>query len=204
MADPAMKEYMQKAMTEKMRSLYADLTKELKLTPEQTDQFLGLLSHAASEKLAQFAGGSQGSSKPGAQGVSQEIGSQLYALLGGAGCARLGEFSGELPGRATLSLLNAQLGGTPLSEEQSASLIQIIKAEPGNLTQGIVGGPDVAFLGSQTDINNFLEQVAQSNQRILQQAASFLAPNQLAALDGVLTKAINARKLQGAAFFQPH
>jgi RNA polymerase sigma factor (sigma-70 family) len=204
MTDPAMKEYMQKAMTDKMKSLYADLIKELKLTPEQTEQFVGLLSGAASRSLAQLTGAQRRSPNQADPGAGQEIGSQLQALLGDAGCARFKEFSDEMPARATLSLLNDQLGATPLSEEQSAGLLRIIKAEPADLTQGILGAPDKAFLGSQADIDDFLQRVAQSNRRIVQQAESFLAPNQLTALDGVLTKAIDARKLQGAAFFQGH
>jgi hypothetical protein len=38
----------------------------------------------------------------------------------------------------------------------------------------------------------------------LQQAGSLLTPDQSAALDSVLTKAIDSRKLQGAAFFPKH
>jgi hypothetical protein len=132
------------------------------------------------------------------------MGSQLRALLGDAGCARFQEFSAEMPARATVNLLNGQLGATPLSDEQSKSLVQIIKAEPAELTQGMLGGPDKAFSGSQADIDNFLQQVAQSNQRILQHASGSLTPDQLAALDSVLTKAIDARRLQGAAFFPKH
>ena len=80
----------------------------------------------------------------------------------------------------------------------------MIKAEPLDLTRGIIGSPDPAFLGSEADISAFLQQVAESNQRILQQAGAFLKPTQLAALNDVLSKAIDARKLQGAAFFQRH
>jgi hypothetical protein len=100
--------------------------------------------------------------------------------------------------------LNDQLGATPLSDGESAGLIQIIKAEPADLTRGMLGSPDKAFSGSQAEIDDFLQQVAQSNQRILQQAGNLLNPIQLAALDSVLTKGIDARKLQGAAFFPKH
>ena len=79
-----------------------------------------------------------------------------------------------------------------------------MKAEPVNLTTGITGAPDKAFMGSQADIDSFLEQVAGSNQRILQQAASFLSADQQVALNTVLTKAINTRKLQAAALIQKH
>ena len=67
-----------------------------------------------------------------------------------------------------------------------------------------MGAPDKAFLGSQADIDGFLEKVAGSNQRIEQQAASFLAADQLTALNTVLTNAVNTRKLQAAALIQKH
>jgi hypothetical protein len=202
MNDPAMKEYMQKAMAEKMRSLYADLIQELKLTPDQTEQFLQLLTDSGTKSLAQLTAGTQGSSPQVTTDSSREVGDKLQALLGDAGCARFKEFSDEMPARATLTLVNGQLGEHALSEEQRQNLIQVIKSEPMNLTQGMLGGPDKAFLGSQADIDAFLQQVAGSNQRIVQQAANFLNPSQLAALDDVLAKGIDARKLQGAAFFQ--
>ena len=133
-----------------------------------------------------------------------DLGTQLQALLGDAGYARYKEFSGEVPARTTIDLLNSQLGDAPLTSDQSARLLQAIKAEPMDLTVGITGAPDKAFLGSQADINSFLEQVAESNQRILQQAGSFLTADQLAALNGVLTNAITSRKLQAAALIQKH
>ncbi len=161
-----------------------------------------MLSGAASKSLTRLTATAEGSASPPEAEPSPDTASQLRALLGDAGSARFKEFSAEMPARATVTQLNGQLEGAPLSAEQTANLIQVIKAEPFDLTQGILGGPDKAFMGSPADVDNFLQQVAQSNQRILQQAGGFLAPNQLSALDTVLTKAIDARKLQGAAFFQ--
>jgi outer membrane murein-binding lipoprotein Lpp len=201
MNDPAMKEYMMKAMREKLKTLYADLIVELKLTPEQTEQFMQLISTSASQQLAQLTEPGQRTPGQPQTDAPPEIVGQLEAVLGDTGAARFKEFSAELPARATVTLVNDKLGA-PLSPEQSESLLQIIKAEPGNLTQGILGSPDKAFLGSPAEIEDFLYQVQQSNQRILHLAAPRLEPEQLAVLDSVLTKAVEARKLQGAAFFQ--
>ena len=60
MSDPAMKEYIRQAQVEKIRSLYADLFKELKLTPEQSDTFLQLLTDVASKSLAKYMAPAQG------------------------------------------------------------------------------------------------------------------------------------------------
>lgn len=202
MADPAMKEFVRKAQLEKIKSMFADLVKELKLTPEQADQFYQLINDNASKALERLTATGQLTAKPGTD--NQELGYQLQALLGDAGFAQFKEYSVEIPARTTVSLLNDQLGDNPLSVDQNARLLQVVKAEPYNLTQGITGAPDQAFLGSQADIDAFLQQVTDSNQRILQQAGGFLSTDQLAALNTVLTKAIDARKLQAAALIQKH
>jgi RNA polymerase sigma factor (sigma-70 family) len=202
MSDPAMKEFIRQAQKEKIRSMFADLFKELNLTPEQSDQILNALCDHATKTLSQITSpGTPGQSAADANAV---LGSQLQALLGDAGLARFEQYSAEIPARTTVTLLDSQLGGSPLSDEQGVRLLQVIKAEPYDVMQGITGAPDKAFLGSQTDIDNFLRRVAASNQRILQQAGGFLTPSQLNALDGVLNKAIEARKLQAAALFQKH
>jgi hypothetical protein len=202
MNDPAMKEFVRQAQLEKIKSMFGDLVKELQLTPEQANQFYQLINDNASKHLDRLTASGPTTAEPNAD--DQELGKQLRALLGDAGFARFTEYGQEIPARTTISLLNAQLGETPLSTEQSARLLQVIKAEPYNLTQGITGAPDQAFLGSQTDIDSFLQQVQESNQRIVQQAGGFLTPDQLAALNSVLTKAIDARKLQAAALIQKH
>jgi RNA polymerase sigma factor (sigma-70 family) len=202
MSDPAMKEYLRKAQKEKLRSMYADLFKELKLTPEQTDQFLQIMGDMASKSMEQTA--TPGTPNQSANDALAGLGIQLYTLLGDQGMARFKEYSDEIPARTTVTLLNGQLGDNPLTPEQSAELLQIVKAEPADLTKGITGAPDKVFLGSQADIDAFLQRVAESNQRILQQAGSFLTPDQLASLNTVLTQAIEARKLQAAALIQKH
>ena len=202
MSDPAMKEFLHQAQLEKIKSMFADLVKELKLAPEQADQFYQLINDNASKQLDRFTATGQKISGP--DNGDQELGSQLRALLGDAGLARFKEYSDEIPARTTVAMLNDQLGNSPLTSEQSARLLQVIKAEPWNLTQGVTGAPDQAFLGSQADIDAFLQQVAESNQRIAQQAGTFLTSDQLAALTTVLAKAIDTRKLQAAALIQKH
>jgi NH3-dependent NAD+ synthetase len=125
-------------------------------------------------------------------------------VLGDAGLARFKEYSDEIPGRTLVTLLKSQLGENPLSEAQSARLVQIVTAEPHELTHGITGAPDKAFLGSQAEIDNFLQQVSESNQRVVQQAAAILAPEQVATLDSVLSNSITSRRLQAAALIQKH
>lgn len=204
LSDPTMKEYLRQAQMDKLRSLYSDFFKEQKLTPEQTDKLLELLTDAASRSLDQYLGTAQGMPDQASAGPSGDVAGQLRALLGDEGSARFKEYSDEIPARTTVKLLQTQLGENALNEAQSTRLMRIVEAEPNELTQGITGAPDKAFLGSQADIDNFLYRVAESNQRILQQAGGFLSADQLAALNNVLTNAINTRQLQAAALIQKH
>jgi RNA polymerase sigma factor (sigma-70 family) len=209
MSDPHMAEYMHRAAADKIKSLYAPLFQELKLTPEQKEKFGQLYGDQATNffgKLSALPQGAPDQADPAATTApaASDLASQVHSLLGDAGFARYKEFSEELPARATLTLLNSQLESNPLNDEQSARLIQIVTAEPRELTLGIIGSPDVAFLGSQADIDNFLQRVADSNERIVQQASGFLTPDQAGAPSTVLSNAVTTRKLQGAALVQRH
>jgi RNA polymerase sigma factor (sigma-70 family) len=202
MSDPAMKEYIRKAQREKIKSMYADLFKELKMTPDQTENILDIICGVAAKSMDRLTSTGQMNPNDGSLDDQAAAAKQIHEALGDAGFDRYKEYSLEIPARTTVSLLNAQLGDNPLNDEQSARLLQIIKAEPFNLTQGITGAPDKAFMGSQADIDNFLQQVRACNQRIVQQAGSILTPDQLAGLDTVLNNAIDSRKLQAAALIQ--
>ena len=112
MSDPTMKEYIRQAQVQRFRSLYADLFKELKLTPDQTDQFLQLSVDKASTFLAKYMAPAQGTSDQAPAGPANERENQMQALLGDAGYARYKEYSDEIPARTTVSLLNSQLERT--------------------------------------------------------------------------------------------
>jgi hypothetical protein len=63
---------------------------------------------------------------------------------------------------------------------------------------------DPSFFSSQEDIDAYLQQVVASNQRILDQASSFLTSQQLAALEIVQSNSINAQITKAAALTQKH
>ena len=165
---------------------------------------MNVMMAGAAKYLEQMMAAGQKTSNQAPADNSGDGDNRLRALLGDEGFARFKDYSHEIPSRTTLALLKNQLGENSLSEEQSARVMQIVKSEPYELTQGIFGAPDKAFLGSQSDIDNFLQRVTESNQRILQQAGNVLNPDQLAALDSVLNNAVASRKLQAAALIQKH
>jgi RNA polymerase sigma factor (sigma-70 family) len=133
MSDPHMAEYMRQAAADKVKSLYAPLFQELKLTPEQKEKFGQLFGDQAMNFFSKLSTASQGTPEqsgaaPSAAAAGSDLAGQLRSLLGDAGYARYQEFSEEIPGRAAVGLLNTQLDSNPLSDEQSARLTQIVKA----------------------------------------------------------------------------
>ena len=202
MNSPAMKEYLHQQTLRYVASGYNDLIGGLNLTAEQRDKFIKIVGDAGFKIAEAFSTQNQAGFEQASSGIKEDMESQLKSLLGETGLARFKEFNDEIPARATIELLNNELGSNPITDAQRASLLQIIKAEPYNLTHGILGEVDKVFLGSQEDVADYLQKVAESNQNILQQAGNILNPDQLAALNTVLTAGINTRKVYGEALVQ--
>jgi RNA polymerase sigma factor (sigma-70 family) len=209
MSDPAMRDYIQQAGIDLIKRRYGALFQELKLTPEQIEKFIQLMGAEFQSGIQRLSASQQGGVNPPGPAQSAtddnlELGNQLESLLGASGAARFNEYTQEIPARTTVDLLNVQLGGNKLTDDQSARLFQLVKSEPFELTHGISGDLDKAFFGSQADIDSHLAKVAESNQHVVQEAGSFLNAEQLAALNTVLSNGITARITQGAAFSQKH
>ena len=204
MSDPAMREYINQAMVDLVKRRYSALFQELKLTPEQTDQFVQLVSAELQQGAQRLVTSKHGTDLAQSSGSTAEdksgLGQKLKELLGDSGAARFAEYSQELPARTTVDLLDGQLGGSKLTEEQRTRLFQIVKAEPFELTHGITGDLDKSFMGSQPEIDAYLTKINDSNQRVLQQAGEFLTSEQLTALNAVLANGVTARMTQAAAF----
>jgi hypothetical protein len=199
MSDPAMKEYIHQVQAKMIKERYEPLMKELKLTPENAEKFTQVIGDIWAKGTEAASGGGE----TGAQSVQQAVenaNKELQSLLGDAGLTRYNEFNLEIPARTTIKLLDGRLGENPLTDDQTAQLIKVVMGEPFGLTHGISGDWDSAYFGSQADF----QQVQESQQRILQQAGSFLDSNQLSALVAVQSDSLNARKTQAAAFTQKH
>jgi hypothetical protein len=122
-----------------------------KLTPEQQEQFGQLFGDNATNFFAKVAtsqgGPAQEQSAVDSSAANSDLMARIRALLGDAGVARFGEFSQEIPDHAAVDLLSAQLDSNPLNPDQTARLIQVVKAQPSDLMKGLTGSPDVASWG---------------------------------------------------------
>jgi RNA polymerase sigma factor (sigma-70 family) len=203
MRDPAMKEYIHQVQAKMIKERYEPLMKELNLSPENAEKFTQLIGDI-------WAKGTDAASSSGETAVQsvreavEKANQGMQELLGDAGVARYNEFNMEIPARTTIKLLDGRLADNQLTDDQTAQLIKVVTSEPFELTHGISGDWDAAYFGSQADFDAHIQKVQQSQQRILQQAGSFLNPNQLSALATIQTDSLNARKTQAAAFTQKH
>jgi RNA polymerase sigma factor (sigma-70 family) len=205
-SDPVMKQFAREGAMKEFKLRYAPFAQALKLTPEQTEKFIDLFTKLWFD-IYMTPDTLPGNPDPAkaAQTVATakaDIENQMLALLGDSGFEQFKEFTLEVPARATLDLLYGQLGDKQLTDDQTSRLFQILKAEPYELTHGIEGDVNNAFFGSQSRIDDYLRRLAESNQRVLQQAGSFLTPEQLAVLNSVLVNGVKSRQSQAAALLQ--
>lgn len=203
MSDPAMRDYIHQVQAKMIKERYEPLFKELKLTPENTEKFTQLIGDIWAKGTDAASGGGEATVQNVKEAV-EKANQELESLLGETGVARYNEFNMEIPARTTIKLLDGRLGDNRLTDDQTAQLIGVVMKEPFELTHGISGDWDNAYFGSQADFDEHMQKVQESQQRILQQASSFLNSNQLSALANIQTDSINARKTQAAAFVQKH
>jgi len=205
MNDPAMREYIHQEQLKAIKDRYRDFFKELKLSPDDAEKFTSLMSDIwmKGSDLAASGALSDSNQLSAATNTVAPLEEQLYALLGKDGTAQLQDYNKTIPGRTLVQSLNQQLANNTLSDEQSAQLLQVVSEQPLASTHGIAGDLDPAFLGSQEAIDAHLQQVMDSNQRILDQSASFLTSNQLSTLATVLSNSVDAQKHQGSLAQKP-
>jgi hypothetical protein len=186
-----------------IRDRYEPLFQELKLTPENAEKFTQVIGDMWAKGTEAVSDGGD-VPKQTMREAYEKTNKELESLLGEAGLARYNEFNTEMPARSTIKLLDGKLADNPLTDEQTAKLIKVVMGEPFELTHGISGDWDNAYFGSQADFDEHIQKVQESQQRILQQASSFLNSNQLNTLATIQSDSINSRKTQAAAFTQKH
>jgi len=201
MSDPAMKEYIHQVQAKMIKERYEPLVNELKLTPEKAEKFTQLIGDIWAKGTEAASGGGETATQTVQEAV-EKANKEMESLLGEAGYTRYNEFNLEMPARATVKMLDEKLGDNRLTPDQTGRLVGVVMGEPYDLTHGISGDWDKSYFGSQADFDQHLQQVQESQQRILQQAASFLNSNQLSTLETVQINSLNARKTQAAAFTQ--
>lgn len=200
LSDPAMREHVRQTQLADIRRRYEAFFEEQKLTDDKQEQFVELMGEIWMKGTELAAGADMQS----VSNAAVEISGRLKLVLGDADFERLDAFNKEIPARAMVSQLEDELEENSLTPDQKNRLIQIVKAEPNELTHGMAGELDKAFFGSQADVDEHFRKIEASQQHIREQAASFLTADQLNALATVHSNTIIARRVQGAVLTQKH
>ena len=184
---PFAREALHADLVEGARKRWRPLVQEFKLNPDQAKQLFQLGGDwfmKNVEAVAAFTEGkvsAEAAVQAGAQ-AEQEATNQLSRLLGEQGLSRYEECTRSFPARSLDEQLDHQLGFFHLSEEQRQSLRELISAEPYEVTAGLAGNLTIPQLVFPDEMERQLAQQKEVNQRILQNAAQFLQPDQVEAL----------------------
>lgn len=165
---------------------YADLFKNLKLSPAELEKFKNLLV----EKQTSFRDVTAAARAQGIdprenrdqmrqliQQANQEIDSNIQSVLGADGFAQYKQFEETAPQRNVVSQLDRRLSytSTPLNQSQSDQLVQILAQNTAPSSNGNQGG---GFRGAA----GLGEGRVQVTDQAIAQASSVLTPAQVSAL----------------------
>lgn len=189
--DPSMKAMIREQQLKTLKDQYAPFIKQLNLSPDAADKFMQLLADDAAAKMDLGMSVMKGdvdraTLKQSMADAKNDLDGQLLTLLGTDGFAQYQNYSQEVPARTMLGLIKAQMGDNPLSSDQSTQLLQLMKAGP---------QPNENDSFDQTATEQYLQKEEANNQTILQQAAGFLSPEQLASLGAFQTNMLNMQKM---------
>jgi hypothetical protein len=194
--DPDMKKVMRSQQSMAISMMYGDLAKELGLAPDDAKQVMDIITErqmAMAEKGMQMFGKGQtdGASIEDAgkqvQADKAQYDGQLESILGKDGFAKFSEYERTVGDRMILQQYKQSFtaSGVPLSDQQSAGLMGIMKEErlkqpPSPLD---AGGQDIAgamkALQDDQGLDKMLADQERFNQRVLDRARGVLSPDQI-------------------------
>ena len=226
--DPEMKEMTRQQRRSVIESTYGDLVKELALTPEHEEAFINALLDNQIKRAGLIMdsifgiygeGGTKSDSdrEAGAQTIAEHIKQQeeqlkqhIKQLLGEEKFSKYQEYTKTIPDRMFIDEFRLELTntGAPLQDSQAKALMKIMfeeSAKTPNLDedeaaamQNLLKDPYASL--SDDAISKMFQSRREANQRVLNQAGSFLSAEQLKVLASFYEKQI--APLEGAMKLQ--
>ena len=200
MANPEIQKLLAVQQRGALDGRYSSLFKQLQLSPADLDKFKNLLVEKQAAVMDVMAAArAQGLAGPDnrdqvrqlVQNAQAEVDTTIHASLGDAAYAQYQSYEATLPERNTVSQLEQRLSysSTPLTDTQSAQLVQLLAqnapaGNPGNGGGGLGALLGRGGLGGGTPITN----------EVVTQAQNILQPDQLAALQELQKEADAAAK----------
>jgi len=197
--DPEMKKSMRVQQMVGIRMMYADLAKELGLSPQDTEQLMEILADrqmdlAAASMAAMEGGGDKDAMASKVSDATKRYEEQLKAVLGDERYKQMQTYEGSMGDRWMMQQWDGQFAatGSPLDTKQKDQLLSIMREErqksPGANT-GFGSGADQAkaleAIRSDEGINKLVASQQDVNKRVLSRARDFLNADQVATLEKV-------------------
>jgi RNA polymerase sigma factor (sigma-70 family) len=197
--DPDSRELLRQNLANAARFRLAPLIDAMKLEQSDKDKLIQLNADWGLKNLEAVAAVAEGRMTAEAAAQSEadterDTTNQVQSLLGETGLAKFEECQQTFPARALVQQFDKQLGAFPLNAYQRSALSQLILAEPLDVTSGLAGDLTVRSLVFPEELNQRLDQQADVNARILQEASAFLTPEQVESLKLMQTANLSAQK----------
>jgi hypothetical protein len=207
--DPKMKEAMRAQQAAGINLIYADLARELGLSPDEARQVLALLADRqldlAGKSMTAMSKGGTDSATLAAAGKENEAAKksydeQLKAVLGDEKFAKFQEYEKTIGERYALDQIQKQLtaGGTPLEANQTQGLLAIMREERAR-TPNAPAPTDTAaqmkMMQSDEGVNSWLKTQEDFNRRVLDRARTVLSPDQILAFEAAQKQQIDLQRM---------
>ena len=194
MKDPSMREMVRSQQKAAINMMYGGLFKEMKLSPEEKEKLMGILTETqmkSVENAKGLFGGTKEGELPGdatrlLTDAKKQSDAEIKALLGDERYAQFTDYQKNMGERMQLDQLKTRLEGENLAlqDEQSAQLLQAMKEEkaavPAPIPSDATQSPgDVKSLMTSENIDKQIQWMDDYNRRVLDRAALFLTPEQL-------------------------
>ncbi len=185
------KELSRVKLHEALKQKYAPLLQQLNLSPDDTEKFYNLIVDNEMKKKALLTQLLKGdvdidSALQARDAAKADLDSQIAAMLGTTGYAQYGNYNHTADASLAVKLLNDQLGALALNPDQSQHLQTMLTGE--DLSLNI---DDMDLFRSKEELDGLYQKVVDRAHQDLQQASSFLTPEQIAA-----TSLIQSNQLQ--------
>lgn len=194
MKDPAMREMMRSQQQSAIKMMYNGLFKELKVTPEEKEKLMGILTDMQM-KTIENAQGIFGNTAENADAAAQnqsiadlkkQADAEIKALLGEDRNAQFTEYQAHVGERMQIDQLQTRLlsENSPLQDQQTAQLLDAMKQEKAATPSPIPtdANENPAKLKDLMTSENIAKQIQWTkdyNRRVADRASQFLSPEQL-------------------------
>ncbi|MEO7933951.1 MAG: hypothetical protein ABIT76_12420 [Chthoniobacterales bacterium] len=162
-----------------LKPMYADLVKQLKLTPEETAQFYDLLGKQTSQAM-QAGMKMMSGDKNAIKDLTNASKDEMKTLLGDR-YSQYETYQKTIPDRAMLSQISSQMAARqlPLRTDQSNGLLQIMQQEKLNTAKFTAANTDPQKPDfSAKALDDTINATEERNTRILAKAKTLLTPEQ--------------------------